>query len=170
MSAWGIGATTATRRGLGVRRAGADSATVEPPVPSIDTLVTWIPGEVVTAYAAIVLALQPEGTSGGQPPIEITWSGWLFAGFVFAALLTWLGGWSKSANPDKKLKQELMVRAGAAGVAFLIWRVVVPGSWWYSIKLIADNQSVVPLVVGLIGTVFALFAEGAVRRVGGQPQ
>jgi len=61
MSAWGIGATTATRRGLGVRRAGADSATVEPPVPSIDTLVTWIPGEVVTAMPRSSSPCSPKG-------------------------------------------------------------------------------------------------------------
>ena len=168
MSAWGIGATTATRRGGAVRRAGADPATVEPPIPSVDTLVTWVPGEVIAAYAAIILALQPEQTPNvAAPPLEITWGGWLLGGVLFAVLMTWLGGWSKTDNLEIAAKKELAARAVLAGVAFGIWSVVVPGSWWYSTRVVAENQAVVPIVVGLIGSVFALAAEGFVRRVGG---
>ena len=71
MSAWSIGTTTATRRGEEARRAGTDSSTDQPAVPSVDTLITWVPGEVIAAYAAIVLALQPEIAEAVPPPIEI---------------------------------------------------------------------------------------------------
>jgi hypothetical protein len=167
MSAWGIGATTATRRGFGVERAGADSATVQPAVPSIDTLVTWIPGEVIAAYAAIVLALQPEQTSGEPPPpLEVTSGWWLFGGVLLAGLVTWLGGWSKTQDLDAAARKELIARTVLAGGAFAIWSVVVPGSWWYSIDDIAENQAVAVILAGLLGATYALLAEGLVRRVG----
>lgn len=169
MSAWGIGATNATRRGKNVRRAGADPATVEPAVPSVDTVVTWIPGEVIASYAAIVLALQPEaGDDGVAPPIEITWGGWLIAGVVFAGVLTWLGGWSKSDNLSRAATRELAARVILAGGAFGIWSAVVPGSWWYSIDRFAENPEVVTIVAGIVGATFAMVAEGTVRRVAGK--
>lgn len=168
MSAWSIGATTATRRRAGARVAsGGDNASGDPtPVPSVDTLVKWIPGEVIAAYAAIVLALQPEGeTSGDSTPLEITSGWWLIGGVMFAALLTWLAGWSKTQDLDQSATKELATRTVLAAVAFVIWSVVVPGSWWFSIESFAKNSTVVPLVAGLIGAAFALLAEGVVRRV-----
>ena len=53
-----------------------------------------------------------------------------------------------------------------AATAFAIWSFVVPGSWWYSIELISKNQTIIPILAGLIGAAFGLFAEGLVRRVG----
>jgi hypothetical protein len=167
VSAWGIGATAATRRGIGVKRAGADSATEQPPVPSVDTLVTWIPGEVVAAYAALVLALQPEATDGTDAPLEITWGGWVVFGVAFACAITFLGGWSKSAGLAGKARRELFARTALGGVAFVIWSAIIPGSWWYSIEQISENQAVVPIVVGVLGVTFGLAAEGIVRRLGG---
>jgi hypothetical protein len=167
MSAWGIGATTATRRGVGVKRAGADSATVEPAVPSIDTLVTWIPGEVIAFYAAIVLVLQPGASvAGGPAPFKVTSLGWLVLGFILACAITWLGGWSKVKKLESPARNELIARMILAGVAFLIWSFVIPGSWWYSIARITDNQVIVPILVGVFGSAFALLAEGIVRRIG----
>jgi hypothetical protein len=167
MSAWGIGATAATRRGIGVKRAGADSATVEPPVPSIDTLITWIPGEVMAAYTAIVLALQPEATASGESvPIASTSYIWLIAGGILAFVITWLGGWCKADEFEGAMLVELFVRALFATFAFVIWSFVVPGAYWYSWPQIADNQKIVPILVGLAGVVFALLAEKIVRIVG----
>ena len=167
MSAWGIGATAATRRGNGVRRAGADPATVEPGVPSVDTLVTWIPGEVIAAYAAIVLALQPLAEGDEEAAIEITWGGWVVAGMITAGLLTWLGGWSKATNFDGRVSLELAARVVFAALAFGLWSVIVPGSWWYSVGWVAENKAIVPIGVGVLAAAFALFAEGVVRRIGG---
>ena len=124
MSAWGIGSVTATRRQAGA----ADAAPQTPPVASVDTLITWIPGEVIAAYAAIVLALQPEqGSAPEPPPVEITSKWWVVAAVIFAGLLTWLGGWSKSDELDGGARKELAVRVILAGVAFAIWSFVVPG-------------------------------------------
>lgn len=166
MSAWGIGATALTRRGIGVRRAGADAATAEPPVPSVDTLVTWIPGEVIAAYSGLVLALQPEGDpSTSSATLEVTAIGWLISGFIAAVVLTWLGGWTKVKKLEPPAQKELFFRALFAGMAFAIWSFVVPGSWWYSMDGIASHQAIVPIIVGLVGTMFALLAEGVVRRI-----
>jgi hypothetical protein len=180
MSAWGIGARTVTRRRpvvhAQVATTSGDTVSVptvpgqvvdEPAAPSIDSLIAWIPGEVIAAYAAIVLALQPEQAEGADPPpVEITSYWWILVGVIFAALLTWLGGWSKADNLDTKAAKELTARVILSGVAFAIWSFVIPGSWWYSIDKIAENQTLVPILAGLVGTAFGLLAEGVVRRAG----
>jgi hypothetical protein len=93
-------------------------------------LSTWLSGEVVAAYAAIVFALQPELTNGTAPPLKVTWGGWLVVEIVFAGLQTWLGGWSKVDDLTREATKELAARTLHAGVAFAIWSFVVPGAWW----------------------------------------
>ncbi len=167
MSAWGIGSLTVRPS------AQVDAAEGTPPAPqlaTVDALVTWIPGEVIAAYAAIVLALQPEQGDAPEPPaVEITSGWWLVAAIVFAGVLTWLGAWSKVKKLPADAKKELRVRVALAAAAFAIWSFVIPGSAWYSIDGIADNQTLIPILAGIVGAVFALFAEGWVRRVGGAP-
>jgi hypothetical protein len=143
MTAWAVGAATTKR---------------EDP-PGLDKLVEWIPGEVIAAYSAAVLALQPDD----QSTLKIT-PGWLLAaGIGFAALLTFLGAWSKKEPILRKL--ELAFRIPFAGLAFAIWAFVVPGSWWHSLSWVADNEPIVPIAAGIVGLSFALFAEGAVNRI-----
>jgi hypothetical protein len=178
VSAWGIGARVAAHRpgeakaqvktvsGETVEVPTTGQAPAEPGAPSIDTLITWIPGEVIAAYAAIVLALQPEQTGSESVSIKITSWGWLVAGIVFAAVLTWLGGWSKTDKLGGTARKELAARVMLASIAFAIWSFVVPGSWWYSIDKVAEYQTIVPIAAGLVGVVFGLFAEGVVRRLG----
>ena len=155
----------AMRRRGRIQRAGGEQS-AQPPIPSLDTLITWIPGEVIAAYAAIVLALQPKAEDESVFPLKITSGWWLIAGMLFAGILTWLGAFSKSDDLGGAEARELTARVGLAAVAFAIWSVVVPGSWWYSRQVIADNPAVVPIIVGLLGTSFALAAEGIVRRIG----
>jgi hypothetical protein len=122
---------------------------------------------VIAAYSGIVLALQPERAGGGDPPaIEVTSGWWLVAGVVFAAFLTFLGGFSKTDDLTPSATKELVARMLFAAGAFAIWSFVVPAAWWYSIDALAENHAVVPLVAGLMGAAFALLAEGVVRRVG----
>ena len=143
MTAWSIG-TAATAK--------------DDDPPGIDKLVEWIPGEVIAAYSAAVLAMQPDDGS----TLEIT-PGWLLAGAIgFAALLTFLGAWSKK-EPIRKL--ELVFRIAFAAAAFAIWAFVVPGSWWHSLDWVAKNEPVVPVVAGIVGLAFALFAEGTIWRL-----
>jgi hypothetical protein len=136
-------------------------------VPGIDTLITWIPGDVIAAYSAIVLALQPTADdSGSAAVLEVTGKEWLIGGAVFAAILTWLGAWSKTEDLSPAETRETIARMVAAAFAFAIWSFVVPGSWWYSLDWIEEHASVVPFIAGLGGLAFALLAEGIVRRVG----
>lgn len=145
MTAWTIGSAA-------VREARDDP-------PGIDKLVEWIPGEVIAAYSAAVLALQPDDAS----KLEIT-PGWLLAaGIGFASLLTFLGAWAKPQPILRKL--ELLFRMAFAGAAFAIWAFVVPGSWWHSLSWVVDNEPLVPVAAGIVGLSFALFAEGAVLRI-----
>jgi hypothetical protein len=166
MSAWAVGATTTSihRRRRGAARAEAAEVPELPSAVSVDTLIVWIPGEVIAAYAAIVLALQPDQT-GDTPPLEITSKWWIVGAMVFAAILTVLGGWARSKNLTGAEGWQLAVRAVLAAVAFLIWSAVIPGSAWYDIKDFAEHQPVVALVAGLVGSVFALLAEGITRRI-----
>lgn len=172
MSAWSTGTMTARRRvprGEGVDKL-QQVAAEEPGVRTVDTLIEWIPGEVIAAYAAIILALQPQAPAGGNAELVPTHLGWLVAGVVFAGLLTWLGGWSKTRDLDSSVEKELRLRVVLAVVAFAIWSFVVPGSWWYSVPQIAASQAVVPIAVGVAGAAFGPLAEGLVRRVSaGQP-
>jgi hypothetical protein len=168
MSAWGIGATAATEPTeiATATAGGAEAGGTQPGVSSVDTLVKWIPGEVLAAYAAIVLALQPEQSDGmASQPLEITSGWWLVAGGVFAAALTWLAGWSKTDDLDRVKGVDLGVRTMLAAAAFAIWSFVIPGSAWYSIDTIGDNPELIPILAGIVGVAFALVAEAVVRRV-----
>jgi hypothetical protein len=57
------------------------------------------------------------------------------------------------------------VRIAFTGRAFAIWAFVVPGWWWHSLSWVKDNERLVPIVAGIVGLSFALFAEGAVLRI-----
>ena len=164
MSAWAVGATARKRRreGVGPMEGGDEVAEA---APSVDTLVAWIPGEVIAFYAAVVLALQPEEEAGTSQPLEITSKYWLIAAVALAAVITLLGGWSGTTKLTGPERRELLVRAGLAAAAFALWSWVVPGSWWYSIDDVAEHSEVALLVAGVVAVVFSLFAEGIVRRV-----
>jgi hypothetical protein len=169
VSAWAVGAMTTTvrrrqRTGVGRRDAEAE-VEQEASVPSVDVLVAWIPGEVIAGYAAIVLALQPVLQDGTQGPLEITSKWWLIAAALAAGIIAWLGGWSKVDDLTASETWELLTRAVLAAVAFVIWSFVVPGSWWYSIDQIAEQQDVALIVAGIVAVGFSLFAEGLTRRI-----
>jgi hypothetical protein len=167
VSAWAVGATAKKRRTAGVAPQG-DVDEVADEAPSVDSLVTWIPGEVIAFYAALVLAFQPEQDGGTSPPLEITSKGWLIFAVVLAAVITLLGGWSRTKKLTGPERGELLIRACLAAVAFALWSFVVPGSAWYAIDYVAEHSDVVLLVAGVVAVVFSLFAEGIVlRNVGG---
>jgi hypothetical protein len=167
VSAWSVGSGVAVKRQAPVVEGGALEGVADRPAtddpPTVDTLVAWIPGEVIAAYAAIVLALQPEG---GDPPVANVTSGWwLSAAIAAAAVLTFLGAFSKSDDLTGGQWLEVGVRMILSGAAFAIWSLVVPGSWWYSIESFADNTKLVPIVAGIAGAAFGLLAQGIVRRL-----
>ena len=186
MSAWSVGAGTAMRTeaagtamrteaaglrwregwlGVGERRwkeaPVADTPTVVD-TPTVDTLVAWIPGEVIAGYMALVLALQADGTSATPKPTSV-W--WLIGAIGAAGLLTFLGGFSKSSYLSGDEWLELGVKVVLSAIAFALWSLVLPGSWWQSIHDIADNAAVVAILAGLSAAAFGLLAQGIVQRL-----
>lgn len=167
MSAWSVGSGVAVRGQAPVVDGGALEGVVDRPAtedpPTVDMLIAWIPGEVIAAYAAIVLALHPEGS---DPPVATVTSGWwLVSAIAAAAVLTFLGAFSKSDDLTGQQWVEVGVRMVLSGAAFAIWSPVVPGSWWYSIEAMADNTKLIPIVAGIAGAAFGLLAQGVVRRL-----
>jgi hypothetical protein len=174
MSAWSVGAGTGMRReaaglrwregwaGVGERRwkkaPVADAPTVTDS-PTVDTLVAWIPGEVIAAYMALVLALQRDDTSGVVKPTSVWWL------IGAAGLLTFLGGFSNSTYLSGDEWLELGVKVVLSAMAFALWSLVLPGSWWQSIHDIADNAAVVAILAGLAAAAFGLLAQGIVQRL-----
>jgi hypothetical protein len=129
----------------------------------VDALVAWIPGEVIAAYMAVVLALQ--GTNNTNGVAKPTGLGWLIGAIIAAGLLTLLGGYSKSRDLTHNQWVELGVRVALSAFAFALWSLVLPGSWWQSINKIADNAPVVAIVAGLVAVAFGLLAQGIVQRL-----
>ena len=176
MSAWTVGAGTG-RRGTTAVAPGTETPTFAEPdtstaardqgaagdAPTVNTLVEWIPGEVIAAYMALVLALQADGASGTPEPTSL-W--WLVGAIVAAGVLTFLGGFSKRSGLNGREWLELGVRVVLSAAAFALWSLVLPGSWWQSIHDIADNAAVVAIVAGLAASAFGLLAQGIVQRLG----
>src|SRR5262245_49950567 len=165
MSAWSVGAGTrhhAAARDAGIRGVAAAEATTAADAPTVDKLLDWIPGDVIAAYMALVLALQGEDAKGVEP----TGLGWLIAAIVAAGVLTFLGGFAGSADLDGGEWKVLMLKSVLLSpIAFALWSLVLPGSWWQSIDEIADNAPVVAIVAGLAAAAFGLLAQGIVARV-----
>jgi len=178
MSAWTVGAGTGRRKTTAVAQgtkapAGAESATrmaatdqgAADDAPTVNVLVEWIPGEVIAAYMALVLALQADG-AGGTPKPTSLW--WLVGAIVAAGVLTFLGGFSKRPGLKGRDWLDLGVRVVLSTAAFALWSLVLPGSWWQSIHDIADNAAVVAIVAGLTASAFGLLAQGIVQRLTGE--
>jgi hypothetical protein len=167
MSAWSVGAGTASvRPALRVGVAEAETATdrvAASDAPTVDALIAWIPGEVIAAYMALVLALQGTDNTGGVA--KPTAFGWLIAAIIAAGLLTFLGGFAKSTDLTHNQWVELGVKVVLSALAFALWSLVLPGSWWQSISTIADNAPVVAIVAGLAAAAFGFLAQGIVQRL-----
>ena len=165
MSAWSVGAGTGLRRVTAPAVVGdeavADTATAAD-APTVDKLLAWIPGDVIAAYMALVLALQGSEAESVEPT-----SGWWLIGAIAAAgLLTFLGGFSNPIALDGRDWRELVVKSVILSpIAFALWSLVLPGSWWQSIDTIADNAPVVAIVAGLGAAMFGLLAQGIVALI-----
>lgn len=129
----------------------------------LTAIVKWVPGEVIGAYAALVLALD----SGERDPRAVTGTQWLWVFAAGALVMALVGGaleWRRQ-NPsavhlpaDKRA--ELVIRGILAFAAFLLWSLVIPGSastqgWSWGVA----NAHVLPIVVPFAAVVFGLVAE-----------
>ena len=68
MSAWSVGAGTGLPPAITPATVGDEAVANTPTAadaPTVDKLLAWIPGEVVSTYMALVLALQSADTENG---------------------------------------------------------------------------------------------------------
>jgi hypothetical protein len=171
MSAWSVGSSTGLRRHRAEARAASFEEGVVPAeaaadmptaadAPTVDKLLAWLPGDVIAAYMAIVLALQ-EGTT-----VEPTDGVWLIGAIAAAGVVTFLAGFTNPLALDRGDWRELALKSVVLSpIAFALWSLVLPGSWWQSIDRIADNAGVVAIVAGLGAAAFGLLAQGLVAIV-----
>lgn len=165
MSAWSVGAGTGVRR-VNARTTVAPEARADTPTaadaPTVDKVLAWIPGDVIAAYMALVLALQ----GSDAETIEPTSGWWLIGAIAAAGVVTFLGGFANPIALDGRDWLELLVKSVLlAPIAFALWSLVLPGSWWQSIDRIANNAPVVVIVAGICAAAFALLAQGVVKLV-----
>ena len=165
MSAWSVGAGTGVPRVTAAATTGAEAGADTPTAadaPTVNKLIAWIPGEVIAAYMALVVALQ----SPDAATVEPTSFGWLIAAIAAAGVITFLGGFTNPHNLDGRDWFELVLKSVLlAPVAFALWSLVLPGSWWQSIDWIAENAGAVAIVAGICAAAFALLAQGIVALV-----
>lgn len=124
-------------------------------------LLTWIPGEVIALYGALLtIAMQnnPEKL-GSDLSIALTVLGVIVAGgFVL------LAAYSNTTDESWQSKR-IKWRAGLASVAFAIWSLTVPNSGWNEINWIAENPGLVAGIAGFLGIAFSFFATGKDNRL-----
>jgi hypothetical protein len=169
MSAWSVGAGTGLRRQTVEATVGQDAVADTPTAgdaPTVDKLLAWIPGEVIAAYMALVLALQGSDATTVEP----TSAGWLIGAIAAAGVLTFLGGFANPLNLDRGDWRELLVKSVVLSpIAFTLWSLVLPGSWWQSVDAISDHAPEVAIVAGIVATAFGLLAQGIVALVNPPP-
>jgi hypothetical protein len=164
MSAWSVGAGTGLQRPTDELLGGeavADTPTAAD-APTVDKLLAWLPGDVIAAYMALVLALQGSEAKTVKP----TGLWWLVGAIAAAGIVTFLGGFANPVNLDNRDWAELLLKSVVLSpIAFALWSLVLPGSWWQSLHGIANNAAVVAIVAGLGAAAFGLLAQGLVARV-----
>jgi hypothetical protein len=165
MSAWSIGAGTGLPPAI-ARDVVGDEAVADTPTaadaPTVDKLLAWIPGDVIAAYMALVLALQ----GADAEMVEPTSGWWLIGAIAAAGVLTFLGGFANPINLDGGDWRELLVKSLILSpIAFTLWSLVLPGSWWQSVDTLANNAPVVAIVAGISAAAFGLLAQGVVALV-----
>ena len=143
MSAWRIGRESVEQQYGGPKEG--------PITDVVDTVVKWIPGEVLALYAAGVTLI-------GRPSTF-----WLVVGIVLAPLVVLLAAFARTGRLEPGLRT--LTRAGLMTVAAVIWSFVVPLSGWAGWSAIADNSAVVALTAALGGLIFGLVAEGVSARL-----
>jgi hypothetical protein len=137
---------------------------------ALSTILKWVPGEVIGAYAAVVAALI--ATSDGRAGRATGREGWLLAVFMVGALLmTTLGGYNayRKVKADGKLPSgkgiDLLVRGALSAVGLLLWSCVIPGTVTNKSGLLTTYEGAASAMVFFVAIIFGLFAEFLVLPV-----
>ena len=132
---------------------------------ALSTVIKWVPGEVIGAYAAAVTALVHTGTSSSVQSATGA-EGWLLAGFMVGAMLmTVLGGYNSyrrvriSGKMPSVKRVELWVRGCLSAVGLLIWSCVIPGTVTNKSDLLLKYAGAASSMVFCVAILFGLIAE-----------
>jgi hypothetical protein len=166
MSAYGIGADTATTDAQGKNRENKS----ETNAPA--TIVKWIPGEAVTFYAAILGVGAVQGQLTGNESAEQVLerinagsAGWFIVGVVVACALVLIGSATAPRESERKVSPlGLFIRLLLTIAAFTLWTSALPGSWTYNWHFIRDLGPAYAILLVPIGIVFAAVAEWATKN------
>jgi hypothetical protein len=109
----------------------------------LDSLAKWIPGDVIAFYAAAIFALRATleplmGEAEVLPSQPTPYSLELLIGSAaLAGILTMVGALSGGpGNPQKPLPAKkkdwlrVLILMALSVVAFLVWSLTIPQSWW----------------------------------------
>ncbi len=132
---------------------------------ALSSIIKWVPGEIIGAYAAAVTALAHPNQAPGSN-LATGAEGWLLATFIVGALLiTVLGGYNafRRVNQTGKMSRdkrvELLVRGCLSSVGLLLWSCVIPGTATNQSDLLKRYAGAASSLVFCIAIIFGLFAE-----------
>jgi drug/metabolite transporter (DMT)-like permease len=161
-------------------RIGANSEPQDDMKGRIDSIAKWIPGEVLAFYVAAIAALRGtmeplEGQKEVLPSQSTPGSGWLLLGaIVMTVALTVVGAIRGGENEKPKPAQRkdaglVFVLVLLAVIAFLVWSLTIPQTWWTDRGL---KTAIAVIAVAGFSIVYVPIAEliaGWVRPKIGQP-
>jgi hypothetical protein len=142
---------------------GESQATQSPLTSALESIMAYIPSEVVTTYVAVVAVLYP--ATDGAPAVASAVTGWVPFGvfLVLTPIVSWLIYAAKVANASEPLpipvakwpKWEMTV----ATVAFAIWAAALPNSpfnefTWYSAGVAGIILLISSMMIGLMAPIF----------------
>jgi hypothetical protein len=163
MSAWRIGADlrqrAEARPAVADLPAGSAQSTADLVQKAADVYTKWIPGDVLAAYLALTAAFR--GTIEDGAPESTTPHAWgiLVAGLGMAAGVSLLGAIAanlREGRDDRMPIGPILGRAVLAVIAFGLWSLTMPGSWW---EVQGWNAGVLAAISLAVSIVFALVAE-----------
>lgn len=125
---------------------------------ALGVIVSYIPTEVITAYVAVVAALQDKSASSVVPPWAAFW-----AFLVASPIVVWLVYAAKVQGAGQPVPFSPMAwprwEMSAATIAYAAWAFALPGTpfvsySWYSTALAGVMVPIVAVVLGLLAPLF----------------
>jgi hypothetical protein len=146
-----------------LKRAGAPATDDTKTAPqqlaaALGVLVMWIPTEVVAAYAAFVLMIQP---ATGAQDASVAIGIWLVA-LLATPLLIWVAAWAKKARGktwNKGERRRLTWSVLLSPVAFFLWSASIPQSAWTLFGPFKANSAAFLFALLIVVGVFTVVAS-----------
>jgi len=140
---------------------GEKPETQSPATAALESIMTYIPGEILTTYVAVVAVIHP--TIGGQTQGSIVVDWVMFFVLILTPIVSWLIYAAKCMNAGKPMPAAVaqwpVWEMSAATIAYVIWAATLPATpfgefSWYTSGLAAIILLIVSMVLGLIAPLF----------------